>query len=311
MHIVVCCATRRGYRFLEKLIALKADAELTVFSFKEDPWEPPFLDDIRTLTRNSGGIFHEAKQVSASRWQQFWQEANFDLLFAVSWRYMIPAQIYERASQGAYVFHDSLLPEYRGFSPTVWAIINGEDHTGATLCEMVDDYDAGPIVAQERVAIGADETISVVFDRVTDSYLRLLENNLDVLLAGKVAATPQDEHRATYTCKLLPEDFRIDWTWPTERIYNLIRATTRPYAGAYTTLNGKRLRVWSARRLPPAEARVFKGRVPGRMVNLCEDGRVAVLTGDGELWLEQVQLEGGPIVPAADIINRYAFTLGR
>lgn len=311
MHIVVCCATRRGYHFVEKLAALKPDADLTVFSFPEDPWEPPFLDDICALTQRHGGTFYEARQVGADRWRDFWRTTDIDLLFAVSWRYMIPPSVYQRARSGGYVFHDSLLPAYRGFAPTVWALINGEAETGATLCEMVDEYDAGRIIAQARVPIGADDTIADLLDRVTAVYLRLLEDHLDGLLQGPVALTPQDERQASYGCKLLPEDFRIDWSWPTARIYNLIRATTRPYAGAYTTLEGQCLRIWMARPLAPEAQRHFLGRVPGRVVTLGRDGSVVVLTGDGELRLEQVQLADGPVLPAADVINRYAFTLGR
>ena len=62
-----------------------------------------------------------------------------------------PLHIYARARLGAFVFHDSLLPEYRGFAPTVWAIVNGRDHTGATLCHMADEVDSGDIVDQERI----------------------------------------------------------------------------------------------------------------------------------------------------------------
>ena len=135
MRIAVFCATRRGYRFLEKLRALLPDADLLVFSFREEPWEPPFLDNIRQLTVEYGGDFYESKQVGAARWADLWNETPIDLMFAVSWRYIIPAAVYEQARLGAYVFHDSLLPDYRGFSPTVWAIINGQNHTGVTLLE--------------------------------------------------------------------------------------------------------------------------------------------------------------------------------
>ena len=133
MRIALFCATRRGQRFLQKLHELRPEADLLVFSFAEEPWEPPFLDDIRRLTLDCGGQFFEAKQVGAARWADLWESTPVDLMLAVSWRYIIPPRVYERARLGAYVFHDSLLPEYRGFSPTVWAMINGEDHTGVTL----------------------------------------------------------------------------------------------------------------------------------------------------------------------------------
>jgi methionyl-tRNA formyltransferase len=309
MRVILFCATQRGYRFLQTLHDLLPDAELCVFSFKEDAWEPPFLDDIRQLTLEYGGQFYESKQVGAPRWDDFWASTPVDLMFAVSWRYIIPAQVYQRARLGAYVFHDSLLPEYRGFSPTVWAIINGEDHTGATLLEMAGDYDTGAIIGQSRVPIGPDDTIADVLVRVTETYLHLLKAHLPSLLDGTAPRMIQDESQATYAAKLLPEDFRIDWNWPTDRIYNLIRATTSPYAGAYTTLEGQKLIVWSAQRLE--NPRRFVGRISGRVVEFSSDMGAVVLTGDGVIRLTQVQLEGGDTLPAAVVLNKLSHTLGR
>lgn len=309
MRIAVFCATRRGYRFLEKLRALLPDADLLVFSFREEPWEPPFLDNIRQLTVEYGGDFYESKQVGAARWADLWNETPIDLMFAVSWRYIIPAAVYEQARLGAYVFHDSLLPDYRGFSPTVWAIINGQNHTGVTLLEMVNDYDAGDIIAQKREPIGPHDTIAEVTERVTDSYLWLLEYYLPILLKGNPPRSPQEQSQITYTAKLLPEDFQIDWQWPTQRIYDLIRATTVPYAGAYTTLEGQKLRIWSAQILEDAHR--YVGRIPGRVVEIRPGEGVVVLTGDNVLLVTRVQLEGSDPAPATAVLNRISHTLGR
>jgi methionyl-tRNA formyltransferase len=303
MRIVLFCATRRGYRFLQKLAQLAPEAKFVVFSFKEDAWEPPFLEDIRELTGTIGGQFFETKQVGGIRWQTVWEQV--DLMFAVNWRYIIPPEVFERAHSGAYVFHDSLLPEYRGFSPTVWAIINGEDHTGVTLFNMVEDYDAGEIVGQERVLIQPDDTIAIVIERVTHAYLRLLEMHLPQLMAGNAPRIPQDESLVTYTCKLLPDDFWIDWNWPTERIYNLIRAVTAPYAGAYTYFEGGKLRIWKAE----PENRRYVGRIPGRVVEFRPGAGAVVLTGDSALRLMDVQLDGEEIVRAGDLLNRLSYTL--
>ena len=309
MRIVLLCATRRGYLFLQKLVELLPRSDLIVFSFRETPWEPPFLDDIRELTLAKGGQFFEGRQVGSQRWSPFWESTAVDLMFAVSWRYMIPASIYHRPHLGAFVFHDSLLPEYRGFSPTVWAIINGEDHTGVTLFKIAEEVDAGDIVDQDRVPIGLDETIAVVIERVTQTYLDLLERNLDNLVSGTASRYPQDHSRATYTCKRLPEDNQIDWAMSSENIYNLIRAVSVPYPGAYTYLSGQKMRVWSARRV--ANARQYVGRIPGRIVEVRPGEGSVVLTGDGALLLTQVQMEGGEIVHAVDVLNSLVQTLGR
>lgn len=309
MRIGLLCATRRGYRVLETLIALLPEARLVVFSFREQPGEPPFMDDIRALTLAHGGEFVEVRQLGGRRWERIWAAAPIDLLLVVSWRYMVPAEVYSRPWLGTFVFHDSLLPAYRGFGPTVWAIVNGEDHTGVTLFAIAAEVDAGEIVAQQRVPIGPDETIAEVLERVTERYLDLLTRYLPRLLAGDAPRVAQDHARATFTCRRLPEDNRIDWSAPTTAIYNLVRAVTAPYGGAFTTLDGQRLIVWAARPLQPA--RRYVGRVAGRVVEIRPGEGTVVLTGDGALLVTRVQLDGQEPVCAAEILNSVSQTLGR
>lgn len=308
MRIAVLCATRRGYRFLEKLSALQPHCELAVFSFREDPWEPPFLDDIRRLTEAKGGAFFETRNVAEQPGPAFWDRAPVDLMLVSSWRYLIPASVYRKPRLGAFVFHDSLLPGYRGFAPTVWAIINGEDHAGVTLFEMADEMDSGDVVAQKRIAIGPDDTIAEVVERVTQAYLELLERNLPGLLDGTAPRVAQDQSGATYTCKRLPGDNRIDWAGATRDIYNLIRAVGAPYPGAFSTFSGATLRVWAARRL--TGWRRYVGGTPGRVVEVRPGEGTVVLTGDGALLLTRVEIEGRGIVCAADVLNRLDHTLG-
>ena len=308
MHIVLLCATRRGYLFLKKLCELLPQARLTVFSFEEDPWEPPFLYDIRELTLANDGQFFETKQIGSNYWSKFWESTTVDLMLVVSWRYMIPAGVYRRPRQGTFVFHDSLLPEYRGFSPTVWAIRNGEDHTGVTLFEIADDVDSGDVVDNVRIPIGPDDTIGIVMEWVTQAYLDLLERNLYNLLNGTTSPYLQDHSLATYTCKLFPDDSQIDWTATSESIYNLIRAFTAPYPGAYTYLSGQEMRIWSAQRV--VKGRRYVGGIPGRICEIQPGKGSVVLTGDGSLLLTRVQMEGGEPVCAADVLKSPSQTLG-
>jgi methionyl-tRNA formyltransferase len=307
MRTVLLCATRRGYLFLERLAKLLPYNDFVVFSFRETLWEPPYIDEIRELTLAVGGQFFEAKQVGGSNFDRFWESTDIDLMFVVSWRYMVPSIIYHRARLGTFVFHDSLLPEYRGFSPTVWAIINGEDHTGATLFEIAEEVDSGDIVDQEKVTIEPDEAIAVVMDRVTHAYLNLLERNLNGLVYGTAPRHHQDHSSATYTCKRLPDDNQIDWTLPSRTIHNLIRGVSAPYSGAYTFLSGQKMRVWSARQL--INSRPYVGKIPGRVVEVRPGEGSVVLTGDGVLLLSKVQMESGEIICASDVLNNLEHTL--
>ena len=300
-NILLLCATARGLRMLEELAVLArgAGATLTVISFREEPWEPPFLEAIRAAAERHGARFAEGRSVDA--------HVDADLLLAVSWRYIVPPSVYSRPRLGAYLFHDSYLPELRGFAPTVWAMINGESSTGVTLLRMAEGVDEGDIVEQRRVPIGDDDTIAEVMERVTGTYVDLLRANFSALLRGSVAATPQDHSRATYGCRRLPSDARIDWRASSRTILNLIRASTFPYPGAFTTLDGKRLTIWSASP-PPPDQRRYAGRVPGRVIGRIGNG-VGVLTGDGTVVVTEVQIEGGQRAPAGEILTSLSITL--
>ncbi len=307
MKIVVACAARRGLLFLEKLFSLEPKAEFEVFSFREEPIEPPFMDEIMNLTTIHGAQFHEAKQLGAEKWSSFWENDKIDLMFAVSWRYMIPKSVYTRSRLGTFVFHDSLLPEYRGFAPSVWAIVNGEDHTGVSLFAIADEMDAGDIIDQKAVSISTDETITELMPRVTKAYLEMLEKDLPILLAGNAKSHVQDHAKATFTCKRTLFDNKIRWTESSRNIFNLIRGVTHPYPGAYTFLKNQRLTIWSAELITHPHS--YIGRIPGRVIETKPEIGSVVLTGDGALLLKTVQLEGEPETCAAEILNSIAMTL--
>jgi methionyl-tRNA formyltransferase len=308
MRIALLCATARGVEFARRLRELAPDAELALFSFREEPWEPPFLDDIRQFAASSGAAFFEGKDLESPSLERYWSGTRPDLMLAVSWRTLLPRRIYERPSRGTFVFHDSLLPKYRGFSPTLWAILNGESRTGVTLFKIDESVDAGDIADQEAVPIGPDDAIGEVLPRVTQAYLRILERSLKPLLNGTLTLRPQDATAATFTCRWTPDDLRIDWTQPAAQVHNLIRATSDPYPGAYTLLEGRRVRVWSSRL--PKEARRYVSRLPGRVVEVLPGVGTAVLAGDGPVILGEVQVEGGERGSAEKLLGRLSYRLG-
>jgi len=305
MRIAVACAARRGLLCLERIAELAPGADLDVFTFREEAHEPPFLESIRQAAEARGAAFREARALGRESLAAYWETTPPDLLLVVGWRYLVPARVYERPRLGAFVFHDSLLPAYRGFAPTVWAIVNGEDHTGATLFRIAEAVDSGAIVGQERVPIGPDDVIATVMDRVTGAYLKLLDRHLPELLAGTAREYAQDASLATFTCRRLSEDARIDWRAPARAVHDLVRASSTPYPGAFTYLDGRRLTVWSARRLD----RRYVGSIPGRVAEIRAGEGVVVLASDGPMLLERVQLEGDEPRNAAEVIRSLSTTL--
>jgi methionyl-tRNA formyltransferase len=323
MHIVLLCGTQRGVRVLRRLRELAPGDRLTVLTYPETPWEPRFVEDVSSFAAAHGVEAHVVGSGEIREAQTASQPSSGpapagslatvlgalpapDVLLAVNWRSIVPESVRSRVRVCAAVFHDSLLPEYRGFSPTVWAMVNGEDHTGVSLFRMTAEYDKGDIIAQQRVPIGPRDTIAQVTERVTLAYLDLLERMLPLLRSGDMPSSPQDEALATYTCRRLPEDNRIDWRQPAAAIYDLVRAVSHPYTGAFTTLNGRKLYIWAAE---PVAGPTYAGRIPGAPVHAGSQG-VTVLTGDGALLLKTVQLEGEAERPAQQVLGSTAARLG-
>ena len=144
-------------------------------------------------------------------------------------------------------------------------------------------------------------------ERVTQTYLALLEQNLAGLLAGTSPRVAQDESLATYCCRRLPADNRIDWSRSAREISNLVRSVSAPYPGAFTRANGQLLRVWSA--ALPWKPRRYAGAVPGRVVEVLPGEGAVVLTGNGCVLLKEVQLEGAGVTCAANMLKPIGLTL--
>lgn len=169
-----------------------------------------------------------------------------DLLLALGWYYMVPRRVRARAPRGCLGIHASLLPRFRGGAPLNWAIIEGERETGVTLFHLEDGVDDGDVVAQGTVTIGDDDTIATVYERATRASIELLRRELPRLADGTATRTPQDHSKATSYPQRSPEDGRIDWSWSPRRIRDFIRAQTRPYPGAWTVIDGRKVILWDA-----------------------------------------------------------------
>ncbi len=228
-------------------------------------------------------------KVGTPEWLAQIGEMRPDLILSVYYRNMISTRILGLAPLGAFNMHGSLLPRYRGRAPVNWAVLHGEPRIGMTLHRMVKEPDAGAIVDQEGVDIGPRDTAEQAFRKVLPCARRVLARQIDALLAGRAAETPQDESKATYFGGRGPEDGRIDWAQSSLRIFNLVRAVTDPYPGAFTDLGGSRLMVWWAEHESPAAHGGF-GR-PGEVITVSP---LVVATGDGALELTRTEWRGGP-----------------
>ena len=227
-----------------------------------------------------------------------------DLILSFYYREIIPQPAIDVAKLGAFNMHGSLLPKYRGRAPVNWAVALGEKETGATLHVMTKLADAGDIVDQESVPIGADDTAFDVHHRVRDAAIRVLDRQLPALLAGNAPHRPQDNSAATKFGRRRAEDGVIDWTRPAADLHNLVRAVAYPYPGAFAKVNGATLHIWRTARAeaPARESRTARA-APG---TIRPDGpRAFAVAGDGK-WLEilRAQVDDGPALEGAALAER-------
>jgi methionyl-tRNA formyltransferase len=226
-------------------------AELNLsFIYGEDPTDPALVEAVRA--------------------------AQPDVIFSFYYRSMIPADLLAIAPLGAFNMHGSLLPKYRGRVPVNWAVLHGEDETGATLHAMEAKPDAGYIVDQTSVPILPDDTAGEVFEKVTVAAEQTLWRVLPAMMAGQTPKRPNRLADGSYFSGRKPEDGRIDFSQPASAVYNLIRAVAPPYPGAFTDLGGRRFIVAQARRIDTSA--VPAGLQPGLHV---VDGRIVAICGDG------------------------------
>ncbi len=219
-----------------------------------------------------------------------------DVIVVAAFGQILRPHVLDLPPHGCLNVHASLLPRWRGASPIQHAIMAGDAESGITLMRMDVGLDTGPMLAKARVAIAADETAETLHDKLAALGADLLADNLEAILAGEITAEPQDDALSTYAPMISKADGKLDWSTSAEALDRHVRAMT-PWPGAFTSWNGKLLKVLSAH---PLTGRTPSGQ-PGQVMAI-EDG-VAVVTAEGALALDRVQLAGKKASDAADFVR--------
>jgi methionyl-tRNA formyltransferase len=270
------------------LLLERGDNVVALITHEDSPVEKIWFKTPALAARERGIPVHTPEKAGTPEWVERIAAMRPDLILSVYYRNMIGGRILGLAPLGAFNMHGSLLPRYRGRAPINWAVLNGEPRIGMTLHRMVKAPDAGAIVDQDGVDIGPRDTAEQAFRKVLPCARRVLSRQIDALLAGTAVETPQDDSKATYFGGRKPEDGRIDWTRRSREIFNLVRAVTDPYPGAFSDIGASRLMVWWAEEDSPAA----RGRTgsPGEVLSASP---LVVATGDGALELAKVEFRGG------------------
>jgi methionyl-tRNA formyltransferase len=211
---------------------------------------------------------------------------------------LLPTAILTLPTLGCVNVHTSLLPKYRGAAPIQWAILNGEAETGVTIMNMVEKLDAGDILSRRATEITPEDTAETLHDRLAQIGAQLLVATLHKIVMGILTPHPQVEAEATYARKITKEDGRLDWSQPARILWNRVRAFT-PWPGAFTHPAAEtKLRTLKILRASLVED---LGGAPGSMIKADKSG-IVVACGRGALRIEELQLEGGRRMTAAQFL---------
>lgn len=208
---------------------------------------------------------------------------------------IIPERILHWPINGMINTHTSLLPKYRGASPVQAALLNGDQATGLTIMLMDKGLDTGPILLQEKIAIGENDKYPEVEKHLADIAVPNLVRAIEGLINGTIKPKSQDNSKASSCGKLDRDSGRIDWSKPAAIIYNTFRALY-PWPGIWTTWENNRLKLLE---IILAEETVKPGTV------LIKNNRLFIGCGTESIEVLTLQLEGKSAVSAKDFIAGY------
>lgn len=211
-----------------------------------------------------------------------------DVIVVVAFGQILPESILNIPKYGCINVHASLLPAYRGAAPIQWAVIDGLAETGVTTMYMEKGLDTGDIICQSRIPLAADETGGSLFEKLAKEGADLLVKTLKMLEDGTATRTKQDDSRSSYA-KMLSKDMGcIDFSKDAVILERLIRGLN-PWPSAYTTIQGKTLKIYTAKVV--AEEECTTGVVPGTVIAV-DKKSFTVRCGNGALRIYNLQLEG-------------------
>lgn len=220
----------KGYFVFEKFInKFGSDSISYVVSSEDKNIQKDFFVEIKEL----------AKKEKIKFFERFEDIANIEkgfsgYKFTIGWRWLI------KDERNLIVFHDSLLPKYRGFAPLVNCLVNNENQIGVTALFASSEYDRGDIIAQRSLEINYPIKINKAIQNIEPLYFELVDEiYLKIQKCYELKAIKQDENKATYSLWLDSEDYFIDWSWSAQDIKRFVDAVGYPYDNAKAYLNGE------------------------------------------------------------------------
>jgi methionyl-tRNA formyltransferase len=281
----------KGLACLQAIVEVgKAPNIVAVIGSKDEAIQNDYYVEIESLCQKAQIVFLDRKQNN---------NIKADVAIAVSWRWIIPVS----NNTPLIVFHDSLLPKYRGFAPLVNCLVNGEKKIGVTALFASDEYDKGNIIMQESIDVQYPIKIEKAIAEIATCYTTIMLQIVSLLQQSKsIASTPQNEAKATYSLWLNDNDYTIQWEKSATEIKRFIDSVGYPYNGAATTLNQQKVIILDAEE---CEDVVIENRTPGKVI-FFKNSFPIIVCGQGLLKITNMQtIEGQPMLPLKNFRSQF------
>jgi methionyl-tRNA formyltransferase len=305
MRIAIVGQQKFGRSVLDAFLE-RGDTVAGVFCAPEKPGSAP--DPLRQGAEERGIRLFQLPSLKSGEASEALAALDVDLGVMAYVLQFAPQEFTRVPRHGMIQYHPSLLPKYRGPSSINWPIIRGDTQTGLTIFRPSDGLDEGPVILQKETPIGPDDTLgSVYFERLFPMGIEALKEAADLVVAGRGSSTVQDESQASYEGWCRDAEAQINWHNHVDQVYNLVRGCN-PAPGAWTQWQGKRLRLFDARKHP---TRTF-GQVKGKVGSVVEVGPKSVSIGaqGGRIEVFSMRFDDGKKVSAAELCAQAGIEAG-
>jgi methionyl-tRNA formyltransferase len=305
MRVAIVGQQDFGKAALEAFLA-RGDEVAGVFCAPEKPGARP--DALNAAAREKGVAVFQFQSLKADEAKNALRKLNAELAIMAFVLQFAPQDFVKIPRHGTIQYHPSLLPKYRGPSSINWPIIRGDAKTGLSIFRPTDGLDEGPLILQKETPIGADDTLGTVyFDRLFPMGVQAMLEAADLVVAGKHRERVQDESQASYEGWCRKAEARINWANHVDFVYNLVRGCN-PAPGAWTTLEGKELQIFDARKHPVRTFGAVKGKI-GEIVEL-SDKSFQVSAQGGRIEVLRAKLGDAKKLTAAELLSSGAIKAG-
>ena len=257
---------------------------------------------VKVAARELGLTIFQPKRVRDPEFIGILRTLTPEAIIVAAYGQILPKEILLLPKYGCVNIHASLLPAYRGAAPINWAVIRGEQETGITIMLMDEGMDTGPILMQESIPVGPDDTAGTLRENLASLGAKIITSALPVLESGKLTPVPQDGTRATMAPLLKKGDGLIDWHLSAREIHNRVRGLS-PWPGAYSSLDKRTVKIIASG--------VLEGTGEPGLLYERDKNTLLAGTGSGLLQIVSIQPEGKKPMTAGEFMRGHRGAIGK